>query len=352
MRTREELKQLQALPLNIKVAMTKSRIREWVHEFGKDGVYVSFSGGKDSTVLLSLVREMYPDVEAVYADTGLEYPEIRDFIKLFDNVTIVRPNKNFKKVITEYGYPVISKEISGKTAEVRRSIEIGNLNTIRYRQFMGTEKKENGDPSEYNCDKYIFLLDAPFKVSDKCCSVMKKGPFHQYEKQAGKVPFIGQLSVESKLRQSNWIRYGCNAFDMKRPQSNPMSFWTNNDVLEYIHTYNILIASVYGEIVIDDYDQISGQININDYLGDYRECKFKTTGCERTGCMFCLYGAHLEKGLGRLERMKITHSKQYDYVMRGGEYGENGMWIPNAEGLGFKFVVDWINEQGNLKIRY
>ena len=85
-RTIDDLRQLQALPLNLKVALTKQRIRQWVQEFGESGVYVSFSGGKDSTVLLHLVRSLYPDVVAVFCDTGLEYPEIRDFVKTFDNV--------------------------------------------------------------------------------------------------------------------------------------------------------------------------------------------------------------------------------------------------------------------------
>lgn len=93
-----DLKQMQSLPLSSKVAMTKQRIVDWF-EFWDGKVYVSFSGGKDSTVLLHLVRSIYPDVEAVYVDTGLEYPEIKQFVKSIDNVTILRPEKTFKQVI-------------------------------------------------------------------------------------------------------------------------------------------------------------------------------------------------------------------------------------------------------------
>jgi len=110
--TVKELQQKQALPLELKVRMTKLRIREWIDEFGEDGVYVSFSGGKDSTVLLHLVREDYPNVPAVFVDTGLEYPEIREFVKKFDNVTWIRPKMTFRQVIDKYGYPFISKEVS------------------------------------------------------------------------------------------------------------------------------------------------------------------------------------------------------------------------------------------------
>lgn len=102
----EDLYQMQALSLNSKIQMSKLRIRAWIDEYGEDGVYVSFSGGKDSTVLLDLVRSDYPNVKAVFVDTGLEYPEIREFVKTFDNVEILKPKKNFKQVIQDYGYPL------------------------------------------------------------------------------------------------------------------------------------------------------------------------------------------------------------------------------------------------------
>ena len=107
--TIRHLKDLQALPLNLKVKLTKQRIREWVSHWGQEGVYVSFSGGKDSTVLLHLVREMYPDVPGVFVDTGLEYPEIRQFVRTFDNIIWLKPKMNFRQVIEKYGYPFISK---------------------------------------------------------------------------------------------------------------------------------------------------------------------------------------------------------------------------------------------------
>lgn len=112
--THEELHQYQALSLDAKIAMTRERIRGWVKEYGEDGVYVSFSGGKDSTVLLDIVRNVcgYKNVPAVFVDTGLEYPEIREFVKTFDNVTWLKPKMTFKQVIEKYGYPFISKEVS------------------------------------------------------------------------------------------------------------------------------------------------------------------------------------------------------------------------------------------------
>lgn len=112
MPTRDTLKYLQSLPLDLKVMMTKQRIREWVAHYGENGVCVSFSGGKDSTVLLHLVRELYPNVKAVFSDTGLEYPEIREFVKTIDNVDWVKPELTFREIVVKHGYPVFSKEIS------------------------------------------------------------------------------------------------------------------------------------------------------------------------------------------------------------------------------------------------
>ena len=102
------LKQMQALPLRAKVIKSQMRIREW-YEYFNGQVCVSFSGGKDSTVLASLVHDLYPDVPLVFCNTGLEYPEIQAFAKKM-GAEFVRPKMSFSEVISEYGYPIISKE--------------------------------------------------------------------------------------------------------------------------------------------------------------------------------------------------------------------------------------------------
>lgn len=110
--TISDLYQMQSLPLSIKIRMTEQRIRNWVEEYGVDGVYVSFSGGKDSTVLLDIARRLYPNIKAAFVDTGLEYPEIRNFVRNFENVDWLKPKLTFRQVIEKYGYPFISKEVS------------------------------------------------------------------------------------------------------------------------------------------------------------------------------------------------------------------------------------------------
>lgn len=343
-RTIQDLKQKQALPLEVKILMTKSRIREWINEYGEDGVYVSFSGGKDSTVLLHLVREDYPNVKAMFVDTGLEYPEIREFVKTFDNVDIVKPKKSFKKVIETFGYPLISKEVSKSVYFGKRYLNGGN-GEFYYKRLTGNYLDKDGKKSMFNCEKWDFLLKAPFPISSNCCDVMKKAPAYAYDKVTGRVKFTGQMADESRQRATQWQRFGCNGFDMKHPTSNPLSFWTEQDILRYIYKNNIEICSVYGKVVVDydNTDQLPGQMDLSDLglISDNR--KYKTTGCSRTGCMFCGYGCHLEKpGEGRFERMKETHPKLYDYIMRPKEQG----------GLNYKEVIDWINENGDLNIRY
>ena len=97
MPTIDELRLLQAQPLELKIMRTQARIREWVDRFGVDAVYISFSGGKDSTVLLDIARKLYPNIKAVFANTGLEYPEIQSFVKQHKNVDIIRPKMRFEK---------------------------------------------------------------------------------------------------------------------------------------------------------------------------------------------------------------------------------------------------------------
>ena len=333
--TIDDLRQMQSLPLSAKILMTKNRIRDW-YEYFDGQVYVSFSGGKDSTVLLHIARELYPDIEAVFVNTGLEYPEIRQFVKTFDNVTILRPKMRFDEVIKKYGYPIISKDIA-------MTIHYAKQNNAEWawKRLNGINSKTN-EPSEYRegrYGKYKPLTQVDFNCSNWCCLVMKEKPLSVITKT--KKPITGILAGESERRTDAWLKTGCNAFDSKKPMSKPMSFWTEQDVLQYIKENNIPIASVYGDVV---YKEDSDQMRIEDYgidgCGTEELC---TTGCDRTGCIFCAFGAHLEKGESRFERLKRTHPRQYEYCIGGGEY-INGVWQPSKEGLGMGHVFDELNK--------
>ena len=150
-----ELRQMQSLPLEAKIQMTRYRIRQWINEFGENGTYVSFSGGKDSTVLLDIVRKDYPNIEAVFVNTGLEYPSVRKFAESKENVTALRPAMNFRDVICKYGYPVISKEVSLKVKETRKC-----PNGYASKSFSGARAN-----TAYDYSSYSYLLNAPFSVA-------------------------------------------------------------------------------------------------------------------------------------------------------------------------------------------
>lgn len=238
------LKELQALPLERKVGFTAARIAEF-YKAREGKVYVSFSGGKDSTVLLYLVRSLFPEVKAVFCDTGLEYPEIRDFVKTFDNVEWVKPKMPFNKVIEKYGYPVVSKDCAQRIYEYHENPDTISACYLGFKDWKDTDYKQ----TKTNCSNWAFLVDAPFKVSHKCCYEMKKKPLHDYQKKHGLMPFIGTMADESFRRKIAWKMYGCNVTSGSNPRSAPMSFWTEHDVLSYIKQMHIPIASVYGDIV-------------------------------------------------------------------------------------------------------
>jgi 3'-phosphoadenosine 5'-phosphosulfate sulfotransferase (PAPS reductase)/FAD synthetase len=282
-----QLKQRQSLPLEAKIIHTQNVIRQW-YEYWDGQVYVSFSGGKDSTVLLHLVREIYPEAPAVFVDTGLEYPEIRGFVKTFDNVVWLKPKMRFDEVIKKYGYPVTTKEQAGYIYEARTT----KSEKLRNKRLNGV----NGSWGISN--KWKPLLNAPFMVSDKCCDVIKKQPFKDFEKKNNLKPFIGTLASEGRLRMVKYLRQGCNAFEAKHPTSTPLSIWNESDIWNYIHSENIPYSKIYD------------------------------MGEKQTGCMFCMFGAHLEKEPNQFQRMSVTHPKQYDYCI-------------NKLGLGQ--VLDYIN---------
>ena len=224
--TRQDLSVMQAWPLERKIRVTQAKIIEWYHHYGGK-VAVSFSGGKDSTVLLDLARRAFPDIPAVFVDTGLEYPEIREFVKTVPNVTWLRPEMPFSKVILEYGYPVISKDVARRIRYARKggTWALCHLNGLN----------RDGTPSKYN-ERYMkwrILLDAPFFVSDQCCFIMKERPLHRYNQETGRKQIIATMACESARRQSVYLKIGCNAYHKRDPTSQPMSFWTEQDVLAY-----------------------------------------------------------------------------------------------------------------------
>ncbi len=274
--THSQLAQKQSLPLELKEKMSALRIRQW-YDYWHGQVYVSFSGGKDSTVLLHLVRNLYPKVKAVYFNTGIEFPEIRDFVKGMQNTELIKPIIIFTQVIEKYGYPVVSKEVSQKIYEIRTT----KSDKLRNKRLYGAgDKYKAGKLPE----KWKYLINAPFKIGHQCCDVMKKRPAKQYEKRTGLKCIIGTMASDSHLRRQQYLRVGCNSYEGKQ-QCKPLSFWLTEDVWAYIKKYNIKYSTIYD------------------------------MGYRTTGCIFCAFGAHLEDEPNRFQMMSWTHPKLHDYCI-------------------------------------
>lgn len=287
---KQELYRLQALPLDEKIAIAQKAIREFVEHFGVDGIYISFSGGKDSTVLIHLCRQLYPDLVGLYSDTGLEFPEIRDFVQTFDNITIVTPKMHHREMLKKCGYPVVSKEQAEWIYRIRSGTSSGAIQKAFYGMNL------DGTPTRFKLsEQWKYLLNAPFNIGSGCCKEMKLKPIAEYVKKTGRVPTMGTTASESALRAQKFLQYGFYNLEGKKAQCTPMSIWTDDDVWEYIHRFNLPY------------------------------CKIYDMGYDRTGCVFCMFGAHLDKEPNRFQKLQRTHPDLWRYCMK--PYDDGGLGL-------------------------
>ncbi len=288
----KELKIRQNLPLFDKIKFSFIMIKQWYEEY--DGkITVSYSGGIDSTVLLHLVRSLYPTIPAVFFNTGLEFPEIIKFVRNTFNVIWIKPKYTFREILNKYGYPVPSKEVAQQIFDIRNT----NSEKLLHKRLFGAdnEYKSGRLPA-----KWRFLIDAPFKISHKCCWAMKKYPSIKYERESNNKIMIGDLASDSPFRRQSYLRHGCNAFSSKRPVSQPIAFWTKKDIWDYIKMKKLSYSSIYDK------------------------------GYPSTGCMFCMFG--ITKDKDRFKLMKLTHPK---------------LWLYCIHKLGLREVLDYIRIQYN-----
>jgi 3'-phosphoadenosine 5'-phosphosulfate sulfotransferase (PAPS reductase)/FAD synthetase len=303
-----ELIQRQSLPLEAKIQFSKQRIVEWDNHWDEN-IVVSYSGGKDSEVLLHIVRSIYPSVKAVFVHTGLEYPEIIDQVHTQSNVEIIKPKLTFQKVLEKYGYPIISKQVARYVSDCKK---IGAKNEITRRlRLTGYNSKGIYCKNMILAKKWQFLIDSPFKISAICCDCIKKSPLTNYCKKHKVYPLTGEMTNDSFMRKLNYLKTGCNNFGGKHPKSTPLAIWTQQNILEYIQKFNLPISKIYGSIISNP---VTNQLEF--------------TGENHTGCTFCMFGIQYDKTPNRFQRMKITHPKMYNYCINT---------------LGLKEVLEFIN---------
>lgn len=320
---RNEFKRRLALPLDEKIQWAIERYIDFVEVYSKNGVYVSFSGGKDSQVLADIITRLHKGEMCqyltneyeflyrmfvrdqappplVFCDTGLEFPEIRKHVLKFDNLVRLLPKRKWRDVVENVGFLIGGKKISRMVNDIRNP----TANNVASRNLYLTGMKRDGTKSagSFKLPKmWRKLIDAPFNVSSKCCDIFKKEPFHRYQAQTGRMPISGTNAMESAMRQISYLKTGCNSFGEKA-MSRPLSIWTAEDTWNYHDKFNIRFAEVYYKrtVSVTDIDNSVRQIEVD--------------GEERTGCMFCMIGHPKQIG-ERLDRLSLTHPGQHKAMM-------------------------------------
>jgi 3'-phosphoadenosine 5'-phosphosulfate sulfotransferase (PAPS reductase)/FAD synthetase len=271
-RTIKDFHEMQGWELQYKIEHAIEVISSFVYEV-PDAV-ISFSGGKDSTVLMHLIRNVMKwQLPAIFVNTGNEYPEVIRFAtKKFGNTSTLHPKTHLQKPIEKYGFPLISKEYSKMIYELRHNAP--------HAQRYITGVQQDGTKTPFILPKkYHFLIRAQFSCSDKCCYFLKKKPTKKLN------CITGEMGSESMLREKSWLRTGCNSFG-KYSKSKPFSIWTERDIWEYKRLFNIELCELYDDPRV-----------------------------ARTGCMFCGFGATFEN-ISRFEIVKERYPKIYSHFLK------------------------------------
>ena len=288
--TYKELTQRQQWTLSQKIDHSLGVIDEFASRFSGQ-VFVSFSGGKDSCVMLSLVEVILPQVQCVFVQTGCEMPAVVRFVREMQadhNIRMIRPRKTMKEIFSKCGFPLVSKEVSHDIENCRK-----NPYGISARKKLWL-----GNPNHIPL-RWMYLLNEPYEVSDRCCYHLKKAPVHKYIHDTRTYPFVGILASESRMRSTSYLRRGgCNSFDTNvraYPTSWPLAIWNDEDIWAYIRDRNLKLPEVYA------------------------------LGANRTGCMGCGFGIH--RSSTALDTLRRLYPRWYDTIM---DYENNGIRYGDA----------------------
>ena len=291
--------------LSNKIKLSEEIIKKsYIENNGK--IFISFSGGKDSTILRHIALRIFPDLKVVFSNTTNELREVIKYVKTFPNIITVKPKIGFEEVIKKHGFPLVSKEVSQKVNDLKR------INTPRTRNTrMYGDEKGNGRLST----KWRFLAEEKFDVTPKCCNILKKDPLEKWAKENGGLkPIIALMSDESSLRKQLSLYGNSN----KKIYPFLTTGWTEEDIWEYAKEFNIRFAECY-------YDK-------------YINGKFIPKR-SRTGCEYCGFGIHLESQ-NRFERSQLENPKKYERMMN----------LEN-NGVTFKTAIDKVKSVKDTPIK-
>ncbi|WDS60550.1 PAPS reductase [Bacillus phage BC-6] len=251
-------------------------------------IYLSFSGGKDSTVVAELIKmaKLPTDIPFVFANTGIELNATLEHVKNFDypNVVLVKPRKPAVKIWKEDGRPIKSKLKSEALGTYQKHLD-DPFGTSRSRQLISGEAEKGGEKlgkkTMYGLAKKDFHLlhpDLEYKIANKCCHYMKKMPFKDFAKDNNmNGTFTGVRSNEGGVRKVAYT--SCvhikKIGDKEYVTSMPIFDWTDEMMEEFISLYNVKLSRAYTEY-----------------------------GMERTGCMACPFSRNIQNDL------KVIHDHE------------------------------------------
>lgn len=332
----------QKMPYDFKKQYARIRAWEFYNECTKRNLecYVSV-GGLDSITLMFFLKSIGIDVPAVSVSI-LEDPSIqkvhRDLgiISLKPALRNDGTHWNKQKLIQEFGFPVLSKEIAKKIEMLQNPTE--NNKTVRHAIVTGETGKQGGFQKNSRMklpQKWLNLFGglenenegvdyqiAPFKVSSKCCYYLKEKPCIDWAKEHNSVPYLGLMASEGGRREKSLMLNGCNYFGKGTIRSAPFAIFTRQDLLHLALELNVPIPAIYGEIKTSD----NGELY--------------TTGEQRTGCSMCGFGIQLEKRPHRFDRLRERNPKEWDFWMNKCCTDENGN--PYGWGLVLDYLeIDW-----------
>ena len=279
----EQLRAWQALDLDAKIVWAHERIAVALARLGTP--CLAFSAGKDSTVLLHMLRQHKPDLHVVYGNTGIEFPEcvkfarwLRDEWRL--NYHEARPEVTFWWVVEQYGWPLLGKTFG-----------VGGVAHKSSRERFFDELEARGELT----GQYAIQAEVP--ISSACCTFLKERPSEKVQKALGvDGVFLGIMASESRRRMFNFLQYGewYQVGSQRLWKCHPLAIWTDADIWAYIRRFNVPYAPLYD-------------------MGYHDEKTGEWISHKRNGCMFCGMDIHFPNN--HLAIMRRTHPKAWRTLM-------------------------------------
>lgn len=299
-----------------KIEHATAKVLEWAETCADNGKNYAVSvGGLDSIVLLLFTRSILGEQVQGMSVSALEDKSIQRIHKEL-GVVPIKPGMSFVRILNTVGFPIYSKQIAKdlehlqipkKEADFRKTYYNHALMTGEtgpwggFRQSEGMKMDDSllelfgGEWADHRPD--LNCKCANFKVSAQCCEIMKEAPSRQYQEEHNIWPFLGLMQVEGGQRRFSLRKYGCNYVGKESQRSCPFNYFSRQDLLTLALDLKAPVPEIYGEIVMDS------------------DGKLRTTKAQRTGCVMCGFGIHLESRPHRFDRLYMRNPKEWEFWM-------------------------------------